>query len=544
LTKPAGDRLIRIRRHSLFLFLVAGTVAVPLGVVASSVLSPSSEIWTHVVENLLSSYIGQTIGLASGTLAASILIGVSAAWLTVRYDFPGRRLLSVALVIPMALPAYIGAFAWSGIFDYTGPWQGFLRNVLPEDIGIPVPDIMSLPGAVFVMTMVLYPYIFLPVRSAFRQQTGTLHESARMLGAGEARLFFRIALPMARPALVGGGILVLMEVLNEYGAVHYFGVNTLTTGIFRSWFALGDLTAAMKLATILLLLVTLLILAEKKLRGRRAYSQPTRRPVKPLRLRGTRAAAAAAVCSLPVLFGFVFPVLQLTGWAASAGFSAVDSRFFRMLVNTFSVTGGATALILLTAVLSAHFLRSPVLRWKRSLSAAMTLGYAVPGTVIAIGVMSAAGFVDRGLNEITSVLFGASGRLFLSGSIAVLMAAYAVRYLGVAFNPVDAGFTQVSGRIHEAARILGRRPLNALWSVDLPNLPASLKAAAIMVAIDVLKELPLTLVLRPFNFETLATRAFEMASDERLSMAALPSLIIVILGVIPVYILTSRKETK
>jgi iron(III) transport system permease protein len=513
-------------------------------VVASSVLSPSSEIWTHVVENLLSSYIGQTIGLASGTLAAPILIGVSAAWLTVRYDFPGRRLLSVALVIPMALPAYIGAFAWSGIFDYTGPWQGFLRNVLPEDIGIPVPDIMSLPGAVFVMTMVLYPYIFLPVRSAFRQQTGTLHESARMLGAGEARLFFRIALPMARPALVGGGILVLMEVLNEYGAVHYFGVNTLTTGIFRSWFALGDLTAAMKLATILLLLVTLLILAEKKLRGRRAYSQPTRRPVKPLRLRGTRAAAAAAVCSLPVLFGFVFPVLQLTGWAASAGFSAVDSRFFRMLVNTFSVTGGATALILLTAVLSAHFLRSPVLRWKRSLSAAMTLGYAVPGTVIAIGVMSAAGFVDRGLNEITSVLFGASGRLFLSGSIAVLMAAYAVRYLGVAFNPVDAGFTQVSGRIHEAARILGRRPLNALWSVDLPNLPASLKAAAIMVAIDVLKELPPHSGTQALHFETLATRAFEMASDERLSMAALPSLIIVILGVIPVYILTSRKETK
>ena len=234
------------------------------------------------MENLLGSYLGQTIVLTLGTLSASAFIGTAAAWLTVHCEFPGRRLLSIALVIPMALPAYIGAFAWSGIFDYTGPWQGFLRNILPEGAGIPVPDIMSLPGTIFVMTMALYPYIFLPVRSAFRQQTGTLQESARMLGTGEVRLFFRIALPLARPALVGGGFLVLMEVLNEYGAVHYYGVNTLTTGIFRSWFALGDLTAAMKLATILLVLVIILILSEKKLRGRRAYSQITNRPAKPV----------------------------------------------------------------------------------------------------------------------------------------------------------------------------------------------------------------------------------------------------------------------
>lgn len=533
LTGPAGNSLRRIRRHSLFLFLLAGTVLVPLGVVGASLFTPGSKIWIHIRETLLFSYMGETLLLAGGTLVAASVIGTAAAWLCVRYDFPLKGFFNIALVIPLALPAYVAAFAWSGIFDYSGPWQLFFRNILNQSDGYPVPDIVSLPGAIGIMTLALYPYIFLPLRSTFKRQGGSIYEAARVLGAGEARLFFRIALPMARPALTGGGVLVLMEVLNEYGAVHYFGINTLSVGIFRAWFSLGDLNAAMKLASVLLMLVAFILLSEKFFRGSRGFAQLVPRPVQPLALRGPSVAIALLVCATPVLLGFLIPVAQLIRWTATAGQPLFDQRFLMQTLNTLLLTVGATLLILLAALISGHLLRRPALRGRTFIASTLTLGYAIPGAVIAIGVMTSTGLIDSGLDGIAA--------RYLSGSIGALTAAYLVRYLGVAFNPVEAGFTQVSGRFREASRTLGRGSLESLIKIEVPLLKPALQAAAIMTAIDILKELPLTLILRPFNFETLATRAYEMAGDERLETAALPSLVIIALGLIPVLLWTAQR---
>jgi len=546
LIKPTGNKLRRIKRYSAVLTALAGIILIPVGIILSSLLKPGSEIWTHVQENLILSYIMQTLGLAGGVLVAASVIGVSLAWIVVSYDFPLKKLISTLLIIPMAIPAYINAFTYAGIVDYTGPLQTFFRNTLSMESGYPVIDIMNLPGAIFIMTLALYPYIYLPVRSAFRQQAGTINDAARVLGVSGYRLFFRVSLPLIRPALVGGAILVLMEVLNEYGAVHYYGVNTLTVGIFRSWFSLSDLTAAMKLSAYLLLAVLTILLSERKLRERIGYSLPLSKPFVPKKTGKIRGAALAAICFLPLLAGFLIPLLQLLDWAFQAGQSLFSPLFLELMKNSFLLTGFTTLLILFLAVISSYILRSRSIRFRRELSSVLTLGYAIPGTVIAIGIMIAFGFADRQINNLLAYATGAAGRLFLSGSLAALVIAYTIRYMGVAFNPIDAGFTQVSGKLNEAARNLGSSPFRSLLKVDLPNIPSSLKAAAILLLIDILKELPLTMILRPFNFDTLAIRAYEMAGDERLAMAALPSLVIIAMGLLPVFLLSesARKKEK
>lgn len=540
--KRAGSKLIKIKKYSITLIVLAGIILIPVGIIFSSLFTERTEIWSHVLENLLSSYILQTLGLAAGVLTASAVIGVSAAWIVVSYDFPFKKIISTLLIIPMAIPAYINAFTYAGIVDYTGPVQTFFRNTLGMESGYPVIDIMNLPGAVFIMTMALYPYIYLPVRSSFRQQAGTLHDAARVLGVSGIRLFFKVSLPMIRPALVGGGILVLMEVLNEYGAVHYFGVNTITVGIFRSWFSLGDLTAAMKLSAFLLIGVLILVLSERKFRDRIGYSLPQSKPFTARKIKGSKRVFIILLCSIPVLFGFIFPLMQLISWVIQAEQSLFTAHFLNLMKNSFLLTGITTIIIISLALVSAYILRNRSLRWRKELSSVLTLGYAIPGTVIAIGIMIAFGFIDRQLNWGIGLLTGLPGRLFLSGSLAALVIAYMVRYMGVAFNPIDAGFTQVSGRLNEAARNLGLKPLQSLLKVDIPNIPSSLKAASILLLIDILKELPLTMILRPFNFDTLAVRAYEMASDERLTMAALPSLVIILMGLLPVFLLTNNRK--
>ena len=493
---------------------------------------------------IFSPHILQTLELALGVLAASAFIGVASAWIVVSYEFPFKKILSTLLIIPMAIPAYINAFTYAGIVDYSGPIQIFFRNILKWETGYPVIDIMNLPGAIFIMTMALYPYIYLPVRSAFRQQAGTIHDAARVLGVSGFPLFLKVSLPMIRPALVGGGVLVLMEVLNEYGAVHYFGVNTITVGIFRSWFSLGDLTAAMKLSAFLLVGVLTLVISERKLRDRIGYSLPVSKPFAAKPVSKKKALLFITLCLLPISFGFIIPLLQLMNWAVKAEQSLLSMSFLKLMKNSFLLTGVTTIVIIILAVISAYILRNRSLRWRKELSSILTLGYAIPGTVIAIGIMIGFGFIDRQLNVGISMITGLPGRLFLSGSLAALVIAYLVRYMGVAFNPIDAGFTQVSGKLNEAARNLGLKPFQSLLRVDIPNIPSSLKAASILLLIDILKELPLTMILRPFNFDTLAIRAYEMASDERLAMAALPSLVIICMGLLPVFLLTNNRRKK
>jgi len=508
---------------------------IPVGIILSSFFSSETDIWGHIIENLLGKYLSTTVLLALGVITFSVVIGVAMAWIVVNYDFPFKRIISTLLAIPIAIPAYINAFTYAGLLDYTGLFRKIFGTSL---------EIMNLPGAIFIMTLALYPYVYLPVRSAFRQQAGSIYEAARVMGIGGFKLFFRIALPLARPALVGGSVLALMEVLNEYGAVHYYGVNTLTVGIFRAWFSLGDLTAAMKLAGLLLMSVLIIISSEKYLRRRIGYSFSASRPFREKKATTLQGMFFIFVTGIPVIFGFIIPVGQLILWGTRADQSLFSPLMIKLIGGSFFVTGAATIVILLAALTGAHLLRNRVLKGRGFLSSVMTLGYAVPGAVIAIGVMIFFGRVDLWLNLLISSLTGNPGRLFLSGSFAALILAYAIRYLGVAFNPIDAGFTQISRGIHEASRTLGRSSIKSLITVDLPNIPSSLKAAGLLVFIDILKELPLTMILRPFNFDTLAVRAYEMASDERLTMAAMPSLVIVAVGILPAFLLSSSKPRK
>lgn len=542
--KQAGDNLIKIKKYSIIVYIIAGIILIPVGIVLGALFIPGTEIWNHILSYLLQSYILQTVVLALGVLICTSSIGILSAWITVHYEFPFKNSLSILLILPMAIPAYISAFTYAGILDYTGPVQVFFRNTLGMNDGYPVIDIMNLPGAIFIMTMALYPYIYLPVRSAFKQQAVSIHDASLVLGVSGIKLFLKVSLPLIRPALIGGGILVLMEVLNEYGAVHYFGVNTLTVGIFRAWFSLGDLSSAMKLSALLLLSVLTIIISEKKLRGRIGYSLPSTRPYLPKKAVGARAYILMSLCGIPVLMGLLIPLAQLTKWAFISEQSLFSTQFLNLIKNSFMLTGISTVLIITAATTSAHILRKPSIKWRKGLSSILTLGYAIPGTVIAIGIMTGFGFIDRQLNTILSTFTIGPGRLFLSGSLAALVVAYGVRFMGVAFNPIDAGFTQISGNYHQAARTLGRNSVNALFSVDLPNIPSSLKAAVILVLLDVLKELPLTMILRPFNFDTLAVRAYEMASDERLQMAALPSLVIILIGLISVLLLTTERKKR
>jgi iron(III) transport system permease protein len=539
LIKQVGNNLIKIKKYSIIVYIFAGIILVPVGIILIALFIPGSEIWNHILNYLLPSYLLQTIMLAMGVLVCTSVVGVLSAWIIVQYNFPLKNIFRILLILPMAIPAYISAFTYAGILDYTGPVQVFFRNTLGLNEGYPVINIMNLPGAIFIMTMALYPYIYLPAQSAFRQQAGSIHDASLVLGVSGTKLFFKVSLPLIRPALVGGGILVLMEVLNEYGAVHYFGVNTLTVGIFRAWFSLGDLPSAMKLSALLLLGVLTIIISERKIRGRIGYSLPTARPFFPKKASGWKSFLFIFLCSIPVFLGLLIPLAQLIQWAVNADQDLLSHKFINLIKNSFALTGIATLIIITAAITSAHILRNPSIRWRKSLLSILTLGYAIPGTVIAIGIMIGFGFVDRQLNFILGLITAGSGRLFLSGSLAALIIAYGVRFMGVALNPIDAGFTQISTNYHKAARTLGRNSISALFIVDLPNIHSSLKAAGILVLLDILKELPLTMILRPFNFDTLAVRAYEMAIDERLPMAALPSLVIILIGLISVLLLTT-----
>jgi iron(III) transport system permease protein len=539
LIKQAGNNLIKIKRYSIILYIFAGIILIPVGIILFALFIPGTEIWNHIVNYLLPSYFFQTLILAIGVLVCASVIGILSAWIIVYYNFPLKNILRILLILPMAIPAYISAFTYAGILDYTGPVQVFFRNTIGLNEGYPVINIMNLPGAIFIMTMALYPYIYLPVQSAFRQQAGSINDASLVLGVSGIKLFFKVSLPLIRPALVGGGILVLMEVLNEYGAVHYFGVNTLSVGIFRAWFSLGDLSSAMKLSALLLLGVLTIIISERIIRGRIGFSLPSAGHFQPKKTSGWISILFIFLCSIPVLLGLLIPLAQLIKWALDTDQGLLSPQFINLIKNSFSLTGIASLIIITAAITSAHILRNPSIRWRRGLLSILTLGYAIPGTVIAIGIMIAMGFIDRQLNNILSLNTFDSGQLFLSGSLAALIIAYGIRFMGVAFNPIDAGFTQISGNYHKAARTLGRNSIGALFSVELPNIHSSIKAAGILVILDILKELPLTMILRPFNFNTLAVRAYEMASDERLAMAALPSLVIIIIGLISVLLLTT-----
>ena len=514
--------------------------AIPVVIVTLGSVGRRSEMWAHLASTVLTVYVTNSAVLMLGVGVLALLLGLAPAWLVAMHDFPGRKTFEWSLVLPLAIPTYIIAYAYAGFLEYD--------NMLPRALSAAWPGmeawrlrsaVMSLKGAVVMMALVLYPYVYVIARASFLRQSGAVLETARALGRGPWDTFVRVALPMSRPAVVGGLTLVLMEVLNEYGAVRYFGVPTFTTGIFRAWFPLNDPVAAMRLSGILLLFVFTLIVLERLQRGRarfhdraRGYRQAERRA-----LEGFRGWLATGACLIPVALGFLIPVAQLMVWATYAGWDALDARFVRLTLNSFSLALSAAFIAVSAALLIGYAARlspTPLLRLATKVA---VLGYSIPRAVIAVGVFVPFVWLDRRVNAFMTAAFDTPTGLLLSGTLVALVFAYVVRFLAVALNPLESGFKRLCGNLDETSRSLGVPPLKTLWKVDLPLLKGTLISAALLVFVDVLKELPLTLILRPFNFDTLATRAFQLATDEQLTQSAIPALIIIAVGLVPVIVL-------
>ena len=521
--------------------LLAGTLLLPVIVIAASVFLSSGDIWQHLYDTVLAEYVSNSLLLALGVGCLALPLGVIPAWLVTLYRFPGSRQLEWALLLPLAMPAYIIAYTYTGLLDVAGPLQSWLRDAFAWQYGdYWFPDIRSLPGAILMLSLVLYPYIYLLARAAFLEQSASVVEVARTLGVRPAAAFFRVVLPLARPAIIVGLSLVLMETLADYGTVQYFGVATFTTGIFKTWFGLGSSIAAAQLSALLMLFVLFLIILEQYSRRQSRYydtgARYGRLEQKPLHYRS--GLPVLALCALPVLFGFLIPAGQLLLWAIQTWRASMDAGFFALVGNSIELAliTAVLAAILALAISYARRLQPGVMT--NSANRLLGMGYAVPGAVIAVGVLIPFTWLDRNLSHWFALLFDADPGLLLSGTIAILVFAYLVRFLALSLNTMDAGLAKIKPSMDEAGRSLGVSGFRLLRRVHIPILRGSLLTAVLLVFVDVLKELPATLILRPFNFNTLAVRAYELANEERLADAAFPALAIVLAGIIPVIILS------
>jgi iron(III) transport system permease protein len=532
---------LRIDAWSAGSILLAGALSVPVLVVAASVFYPAGEVWRHLYETVLLDYISNSLTLMLGVALGTLLLGVSTAWLTVNCRFPGVRFFEWALLLPLAVPAYIIAYTYAGMLDFAGPVQSALRELFGWARGeYWFPEVRSLPGAVVMLSLVLYPYVYLLARTAFLEQSAVAIDIARTLGCGPWGTFYRVTLPAARPAIIAGLSLALMETLADYGTVQHFGVAVFTTGIFRTWFGLGDSSAAAQLAAVLLGFVFTLVLVERWSRRGARYTQlgSRSRPIDVRQLHGVQALAAISICLLPLLFGFLLPGAQLLTWAARTWQLTLNARFAELVLHSVTLASAAAVLALLLAVMLAYIGRSNPTRVVRVATRVAAMGYAVPGTVIAVGILVPFAWVDNTLDDLMTEAFGISTGLLFSGTLFALLFAYTVRFLAVSLQTVESGLGRVTQAMDEVGRSLGSRAHEVVWHVHVPILRGSLLTAVLLVFVDVMKELPATLILRPFGFNTLAVRAYELASDERLEDASTAALAIVLAGLVPVLVLS------
>jgi iron(III) transport system permease protein len=528
-----GARADRIagRAWTALALLLAVCVTAPLLAIFWQAAQPSGDLWAHLADTVLPRYVANTLWLMLGVGAGTILGGVVSAWLVSLCRFPGRRLLEWALLLPLAMPAYVVAYAYSGLLDQAGPVHAQLRSWLGASGPLSwYPEIRSLGGAILVLTLVLYPYVYMLARAAFLEQSVCALEVSRTLGLGPWGSMRRVALPLARPSIAVGVALALMEALNDFGAVQHFGVDTFATGIFRVWLARSDIGAASQLAGVLILFVALLAILERVSRGRAAYRHMSTRyrPLPAFELKGAKGWAASLFCFLPVFLGFLLPVGVLGNWTVEQGLAAFDAHFARLALNSLILASLAAALCVAAGGALVYGMRRRPGPAMRVAAAAASLGYAVPGAVIAVGVVLALAWLDRGL----------FGTLVLSASVAALLFAYAVRFLPIAVGTVESGYSRVTPNMDGAARTLGCGAGGVLRRVHVPMLKSSALTAALLVFVDVMKELPATLMIRPFGFDTLAIRAYEYATDERLAQAAPAALAIVAVGIAPVIVLS------
>ncbi|MFM9916441.1 MAG: ABC transporter permease, partial [Rhizobacter sp.] len=520
----ARSRRQRVGWLSFAALVAALFVALPIISVGTNVFSPGTGgTWAHLASTVLPDYIATTLWLCVGVGLSAAVIGVGTAWLVTHFDFPLRRTFEWALVLPLAMPAYVMAYAYTDLLQFAGPVQGWLRATMGwARADYRFPDVRTLGGAVVMFSFVLYPYVFMLARSAFMERGGAVIEAGRSLGMSPWRNFVRVSLPMARPAIAAGIALALMETLADYGTVSYFAVQTFTTGIYRAWFSLGDRVAAAQLAMCLLGFVVLLLALERQSRGSARFhgSGLRRRPTRGAPLAGWRAAIAIAACVLPLLIGFVLPGGVLLHMALTEGDAQFGTRFFTLAGNSVLVSGLTALLAVALALLVAYARRLDPRPLTRAAHWAVGLGYALPGSVIAVGVLIPLARLDNALAQALHTNFGWNTGLLFTGTIAALVFACLVRFMTAALQTVDSALHRVTPHMDDAARSLGLTPARTLRRVHLPLLRRGLLTAGLLVFIDVMKELPATLVMRPFNFDTLATQAYTLASDERLAEAS------------------------
>lgn len=526
---------------SLGILLLTVVLATPLLTVVGFLFQPAGEVWQHLQNTVLGEYVINSLILVVGVGVGALLLGVTTAWLTSHCEFTGRKFFSWALFLPMALPGYIIAYTYTGMFDVAGPAQTALRQAFGWHYGeYWFPEIRSMGGAVGMLSLVLFPYVYLLTRAAFLGQSVCVLEVSRTLGCGPWRSFFTVALPLARSSIVAGVSLAMMEALADYGTVQYFGLSTFTTGIFRTWFGLDDTAAAAQLSALMLGVVFILILLERRSRRQARFHHTTTRykRLPRYRLRGIPSLLAFIGCLAPLLLGFLLPASQLVKWAVQTSSKTLDTHFGWLLLNSFLLATSAAVSALVLALFLAYGKRLRHSGWVSGAVRFAAMGYAVPGAVIAIGVMLPFAWLDNRTDTWMRDAFDYSTGLLLSGTLFALLFAYMVRFLAVSLQTVETGLGKIRPSMDEAARSLGYRPMRVLQHVHIPVMHGSVLTALLLVFVDVLKELPATLILRPFNFNTLAVRAFELASDERLADSSMAALAIVAAGIAPVILLS------
>ncbi|MBO9445994.1 iron ABC transporter permease [Ruegeria sp. R14_0] len=530
-----GTRLVAI-----VAYLVAAACLLPMVAVVLAAVTGGTDTVSHLLETVLPGYALTTVILVVLVAAGTFSIGVGAAWLVTMTRFPGVRFLEIALVLPLAFPAYVLAYAYTFILDHPGIVQTTLRQVTgwgPRDYWFP--EIRSTEGAAVMLILVLYPYVYLLARAAFLQQSATAFLAARALGKSPWLAFWHVSLPMARPAIAGGVLLAIMETIADFGTVAYFGVQTFATGIYTSWFSIGDRAAAAQLALCLLGFALVMAVVERMQRGKAKYYQAgkSHASLPSAQLKGWQSAAAFTLCAIPVLLGFLLPVFILIQMGLTSEQNLLSRRYIGFIQNSLTLAGVAAVVTVCAAICVGFFQRLRPGRGSSSAGYLARLGYAVPGGVIAVGLMVPFARFDNALDAWMRETFDVSTGLLVTGSIWLLVAAYMVRFLAAALSAYEGGQSTVHANMDAASRSLGQSPLGTLRRVHLPILTPSLLTALLIVFVDVMKELPATLIMRPFNFDTLAVQAYRLASDERLEGAAVPSLVILAVGLLPVILI-------
>ncbi|WP_066322272.1 iron ABC transporter permease [Bacillus sp. FJAT-29814] len=516
--------------------IAAAVILLPILYVFVELFQVPNENWFQIRQYLIKNYVSNTLFLVVLTGVFTSFLGITLAWLTAAYDFPLRKFFRWGLMLPLAIPPYIAAYTYRTMLSFTGVIQTTLRNNFDYQISPDLLSISSLRGAVFIFSVFLFPYVYIIARAFLESQSSAYIESARLLGRKPLVVFTKVVLPLSRPALIGGAILVIYEVLSDYGVTSYFGIHTITTAIFQTWFGMYDVDTAMRLAAWLMMFIVGMMILERLIRMRQRYHISNKsRPLVPMKLKGIPAAAAFFYCTAVFLLGFLIPFIQLIAWAKLTVNKVWDMEFFTLLYQTVLVAAISTSIILVVAVIVANVSRSKT-PFSFVLSKWVTSGYSIPGAIIAIGVLAIFIRLDENLAPLYSLVGLGDAPLVLSMSMAMLVVGYTIRFIATGYNAIEVGFEKIGSKYTEASRLLGNGVTKTFFKVDLPLIKGALLSGFILTFVEICKELPLVLLLRPFNFETLATKTYQYAKDEMIQEASIPSLMIIGLSVLSVII--------